>query len=175
MRFLSRSTMVSSLVLSIWVGSKSADTSTPDQNAEEGMGSLELCLVLPLIVLILAAATDLSFMCQKYLVVVDAAAVGARFGSSGMNSSNLTGMQNAAQGAAGGINGFTATATTFCSCSPGGSQISCSSSCPSQLGPLQYVQVSTNAPVSFPFKALGLSATAQLAGSSVMRVSGATQ
>ena len=171
MRFLSRIPVISSLVPMCWArGARMFDGS-----AEVGMSSLELCLALPLIVLILAAATDLSLMCQRYIVVVDAAAAGARYGSSGSNSSDLTGMRSAAQSAAGGIGGFTAVATTFCNCSPGGSQVSCSSSCTSAMGPLQYVQVRTGAPIGLPFKALGLSGTVQLAGSSVMRVSGATQ
>ena len=174
-RFLPRRTTVLPSARPAWVRRMCAGMPAPEGSSEEGSSTLELCLVLPIFVLILAAATDISLMCQKYLVVAEAAAAGTRYGSSGGNSSSLPGMENAAQTSAGGINGFTATATAFCTCSPGGAWVSCSSSCTSQLSPVQYVQVSTKAPLSFPFKALGFSGTMQLVGSSTMRVSGATQ
>ena len=143
-----------------------------DQNAEEGSGALEVCVLLPIFILILAAGTDLAFLCQKYLLLADSASAGARYGSSG-NSNDTNGMVAAAQNAAGGISGFTASAASFCSCSPGGSQISCSGTCESQTSPVQYVQVNAKAPSTFPF-ATGTPGSVQLSNVATIRVSGAT-
>ena len=143
-----------------------------DGNAEEGSGVLEVCVLLPIFIVILAAGTDLCLLCQKYLVLADAAAAGARYGSSG-NSNDTNGMIAAAQNAAGGISGFTASAISFCSCSPGGSQVSCSGACGSQASPLQYVQVNAKAPITFPF-ATGTPGSVQLSNVATIRVSGAT-
>ena len=173
MRLLSPTMEPSPPALCAELKRRSARVRKVPPSTEEGSGAVELCAMLPLILLIFAAATDLCFMCQKDLVVMDAASAGARYGAS--NSNDVNGMQAAAQNAAGGIAGFTATANAFCTCSPGGPQTSCSSSCGSQVSPLKYVQVNTSAPVAFPFRTLRFSGSLQLAGSSTMRVSGATQ
>ena len=142
---------------------------------EEGSALIELCLLAPIIFVVFLAATDLCFYIQSSIVVNDAASVGARFGSVAGNQTNTSGMQAAAMTAANGLSGFTATATSYCTCNPGGSQISCNSSCPSLPTPVEYVEVTTHATVPVLFKVTSIPASIQLSATSILRVNWASQ
>ena len=140
---------------------------------QEGSAAIELCLLLPVLLSIFAGAVDLSFVYQKYMIVADAAAVGARYGTTPGNSANFSGMSNAAQIAAPGLSGFNATATSLCTCTPGGAAVSCTGTCSASVSPVQYVQVVTGAPATLPFRAWSLPASIQLRSTSTMRIAGA--
>jgi len=139
--------------------------------AEEGSTLIELGLVLPVVIAIILGATQLAFYMQRSMLVVEAASVGARFGIIAGNATNTAGMQQAASNSAGSLSGFQATATTFCSCSPGGAQINCSSTCSSLATPSHYVQVTTSAMVPGLFKITRLPASLTPTATSTMRAS----
>jgi Flp pilus assembly protein TadG len=136
---------------------------------QSGSALLELSLVLPLMVLMLAGVFDLGLGVQQSLLVSEAARAGTAFGQIPGNDLNLTGMQQAATVAAGSLQSFKASAVEWCSCSPGGAVISCSSSCPAGK-PVAYVQVQTSAVLPTVFSYAGLPASFNLQGFSAVRV-----
>ena len=137
---------------------------------EDGAALVEVSLILPLFILVFLFGTDAALIVQRMLRVADAATVGARYGTIAGNGKDLAGMQNAATAAANGLPGFSATASTYCACSPGGSSTSCASTCAGQSTPVQYVKVSTLATASIMFKVLGYSGTFPIASTATMRV-----
>ena len=137
---------------------------------EEGSSLIEISLLLPIIVLILLSATQVGLYIQRTLVVIEAASVGARFGIISGNAGNMNGMVQAAQSASDGLSGFNAIATTFCSCSPGGALVSCSSSC-SSGAVSHYVQVTASATIPAILQVTGLPASMHPAATSTMRAS----
>jgi Flp pilus assembly protein TadG len=136
---------------------------------ESGSALLELSLILPLMILMLAGVFDLGLGIQQSLLVSEAARAGTAFGQIPGNDTNLTGMQQAATAAAGSLQSFTATASEWCSCSPNGAVISCNSSCPAG-NPVTYVQVKTSAVLPSVFNYSGLPTILDLSGFSAVRV-----
>ncbi len=136
---------------------------------ESGSALLELALILPLIVLMLVGVFDLGLGIQQSLIVSEAARAGTAFGQIPGNDTNLSGMKQAATLTATGLQSFTAVASEFCSCTPTGSVISCTSSCPAG-SPLAYVQVKTSAVLPALFNNDGMPASFNLTGFSAVRV-----
>ncbi len=138
---------------------------------DDGSALIELCLLAPIVLIAFMAATDLCFYIQRSLIINDAASVGARYGTIAGNGADTAGMQAAAVSTANGLNGFTATATTYCTCAPAGAQVSCSTSCGSQPTPAHYVKVMTSATVPVVFNVSTIPGAMQLNATSIMRVS----
>ena len=138
---------------------------------EEGSSLIELCVLLPAIILIILGSTESAFYIQRSIVVVEAASVGARYGVVAGNASNTAGMIAAAQSASENLGGFSATATAFCACSPGGAQVNCLSSCSSMVAISHYVQVTTSATVPGLFNVAGLPSSLRPTATSTMRAS----
>ena len=139
--------------------------------AEAGSALIELGLLLPVVLAIILAVSEVGVYLQRSMIVIEAASVGARFGVVPANVTNVTGMVQAAQNAAGGLSGFAANATTFCSCSPGGTQVSCSSTCGSLVALSHYVQVTTSATVPGLFNISVLQTSIHPVAVSTMRAS----
>ena len=114
--------------------------------SEEGSSLLEFALILPLVLLLFIGVVDLGFAVAESMSVEDAARAGAEYGSLPGKSNDLVGMQSAAQNAANGLSTLQVTASNWCSCTPNGSAVSCTSTCPGN--PVEYVQVQTSATVS---------------------------
>ena len=138
--------------------------------SESGSALLELSLVLPMVLFIFLGIVDIGLAISESMTVEDAARAGAEYGALIGNETNITGMQNAASVAANGLPGFQATATSWCSCSPNGSVVSCSSTCSGSTNPLQYVQVQTGATVNAIYGYPGLPASFALTGFAALRV-----
>ena len=135
-----------------------------------GIATIEFAIVVPLLLLLVAAAVDYSLLMRAAIAVGDAARAGAEYGSlNTSNASNTSGMQTAALNAAPDITGLTATASQFCSCS-NGNTVNCSGgSCPS--GPVRtYVQVTVQTTVSPVFSYPQLGYTGAVAAKATMRV-----
>jgi len=123
---------------------------------------LESALMLPVLLLLTFGMVDFARIFRTGIIVSNAAATGALYGSSGLtNSTNMTDVENAAIADANGLTGFAATATSFCTCSAGGTSVSCSTVCPAGAAILIYVQVQASAPFStwFPFPGVPSSTT----------------
>jgi Flp pilus assembly protein TadG len=139
--------------------------------SDQGSTLVELSLLLPVVLLIILSATELGMYVQRSMLVIEAASVGARFGVIPGNASNTAGMTLASQTAAEGLSGFTVAASSFCACSPGGAQISCTSSCGSTASAPHYVQVTTSANVPGVFLVSGLPKSMQPSATTTMRAS----
>jgi len=139
--------------------------------AEEGSSLIELGVLLPVVIAIILAATELSFYVQRSMIIIEAASVGARFGIIAGNATNVNGMSQAAQNASDNLSGFSVSSTSFCSCTPGGTKVSCTSTCSSLVTISHYVQVTTSATVPGVFHVAGLPTSMHPTATSTMRAS----
>ncbi len=129
---------------------------------------IEFALVTPLLLLLIAGVLDYSNALRTAMAVSDAARAGAQFGTlSTANSSDYTGMQNAARNSVPNLPGMTATATRLCRCSDG-SPVSCGGTCIGG-GVRVYVSVTTHATVPNWFNYAALPFSGQVTGTAVMR------
>lgn len=136
---------------------------------QRGIASIEFALIVPLLLLLIAAVVDYSLLMRAAIAVGDAARAGAQYGSiNTSNASNTSGMQAAALNAAPDIPGLTASAAKVCSCS-NGSTVNCSGgTCPS--GPVRtYVQVTVRTTMSPLFSYPWLGYTGAVVATTTMR------
>jgi len=123
-----------------------------------------------MLMMLLVGVIDFALVTQQAMVVSEAAYAGAQYGAMTGNSSNFAQMQTIATNSAKGIAGFTATASKWCACSPGGTSVSCASSCGAYGTPVAYVQVITTATATMLFRFTGVPLTVPLRGVCVLRV-----
>jgi Flp pilus assembly protein TadG len=115
-----------------------------------GNALIEFALCSTVLLLITCGVTDFARLFSIADMAAGAASAGIEYASiSPTNNSNFTGIQNAALADTGNYAGATATATQFCACSVGGTQVTCPASC-NGVSPETYVQVV----VTIPFKAI---------------------
>jgi Flp pilus assembly protein TadG len=141
---------------------------------ERGTDLVEFGLVLPFLCIVLVGAVDLGVGYYKSIEVSNAAYVGALFGT--QNSTDITGMQNAAVQDAANVGGMTATAVYGCVCSQSTSSTTGVASCttpPTCSGSgnmvVNYVQVTTSATYKPLFPWPGLPSSFALQGTATLR------
>jgi len=139
------------------------------RQGERGAVVIEFALMILVLMLLALGVIDFGMAVQQGMVVSAAAHAGAVFGVGEGNANNTSGMQSAAQSAAQGLVAITATASTWCTCSAGGTAVSCSSLCNLVDTPIQYVQVQTSATVPMMFRFTGLPASIPLTGNATLR------
>jgi Flp pilus assembly protein TadG len=137
--------------------------------SERGSALLEFSLLASGLLLLCLGFIDFSLAIGKAITLMSAAQAGARFGAAEGNSNDTAGMTTAAQKAAYGITGMTVNTTTTCSCSAGGSVVSCSTVCNTYDLPVQYVQVQTAASVPLLFNFAGIPLNVKMSGSARLR------
>jgi Flp pilus assembly protein TadG len=137
---------------------------------QRGSAVVELSLLFGVLLLLLLGVIDFALATQQAMVVSEAAYAGAQYGAISGNSSNFATMQTIATNSAKGISGFSATASKWCACSPGGATVSCASTCSSYGTPVAYVQVITTATATVLFKYTGIPISIPLRGVCVLRV-----
>ncbi len=148
------------------------DRQAPDpgggKSTRRGSALVELALVAPLLMLLLAGVLDFTMYLRTAACVANAARIGAQYGSlNTANALDATGMQTAALNSAPGIAGMTAVATTSCKCSDGNS-VNCTGSCVSG-GVTFYVQVKTQATAHTIFAYSGIGFTGTVGATAIMR------
>jgi len=121
----------------------------PFHRSEDGSILIEFSLVLTPLVLIFACMVDYALWIQKGMLVQDAASAAAAYGAmpgKASETANMTSLANyIATGSTSGAAWFTVNApTNFWTCTPGGSQVSATTTCPTGA-PYHYVQVTTSA------------------------------
>jgi Flp pilus assembly protein TadG len=134
---------------------------------------IELALLLPMLLLIVFYMADGAIWVQKSLTVQSAASAAAAYGAVPGNASNYSAMVQLANfdatGSTSGATGFTATATDFYTCSPGGAVVTATTSCPTGA-PFHYVKVTTsliaNSVISMP----GIPSTLTMPAFAIYRV-----
>jgi Flp pilus assembly protein TadG len=111
---------------------------------QKGNAFVELALALPLTMLVLFGVMDFARAFSFAEMVAGAARAGVQFGyRSAGAAADTTGIESAARAEANNLTGLNVSSSTFCTCSAGGLQISCGSTC-SGARPMRYVQVDTN-------------------------------
>jgi Flp pilus assembly protein TadG len=137
---------------------------------ERGASLVEFALMLPFLALLLLGLIDFGRAYYVNVEVSSAAYTGALYGT--QNSSDTTGMQNAAAGDAPDVSGMTATATYGCECSDGTNPVATCSSQPScTTNVVGYVQVTTAATYKPLFPWPGIPASLALQGFARLRAS----
>jgi Flp pilus assembly protein TadG len=139
-----------------------------------GQAFVELALVLPIFILLLVGTAELGRLAYASIEVSNAARAGVAYGAqSHITASDITGIQLAATQDAPNITSMTPPVVTLsCSCS-NGTAISCATAgtnCVSPARIIEYVQVSTAAPVNTVFHFPGIPDTVTLRGQAIMRV-----
>jgi|GEM_PF-2538090 len=143
--------------------------------SEDGSILVEFALVLTPLILILAYMVDYALWIQKEMQIQDAASAAAASGAVPGNASNHVAMEQVASdivtGAPNNYNttAFTATATDFYVCTPGGSQVTATTSC-SGTTPYHYVQVVTSAQMPALLGFRGVASSLTLVGQATYRV-----
>jgi Flp pilus assembly protein TadG len=147
--------------------------------SDAGQSLMEFALLLPFLTLLMVGVVETGRAAYFSLVVTNAAAAGAEWGSQSLtNAMNVTGMQTAATTDA-SYSSMTATATYGCACDsgtgtscsypvPAPSTCDASVSCSGQV--VQCVQVTTHASFAPLFHYPGLPSSYQSNGRAVMRV-----
>jgi len=137
----------------------------------KGQSLVEMAAVLPVLALLLLAATDFGRLYYTNIEVIQAARAGAQYGSqSVITAANSAGMQTAAKNDAVNVPGLSATATQ-CTCATGSTVTACPISyCASSPAGSTFVEVDTsmtfNTIVSYP----GVPSSVPLSGKAVMMV-----
>jgi Flp pilus assembly protein TadG len=109
-----------------------------------GQALIEFAFIILVMTLLALGTVNFALAVHSNMLVVEAAQEGALYSSFNTYSSGqTTSAQQAATTAGLGASGIAATGTTFCTCTPGGSTVSCSSACGSDQ-PMMYVQMTTS-------------------------------
>jgi Flp pilus assembly protein TadG len=142
--------------------------------SEQGSSLIELAIILPMMLLIVFSLVDYALFIQKAIVVQDAAAAAAQYGTIPGYSTNSSSMVQIANynvtGSLSGASGFTANATNFYTCTPGGSHVMVTATCSSGGAPLHYVQVTTSLTANNLLPFPGTPLTQTINGSAIYRV-----
>jgi Flp pilus assembly protein TadG len=118
--------------------------------SESGQALAEFALFTPFFLVMVFGVIDLSFFLTEVMATQEAAVEGANYGSAPGNQNDDSGMQTwAAYAGSYGITlTGTPTATTFYTCTPGGTHVTATTSCSSGFGPMEYVQVTASTTLS---------------------------
>jgi Flp pilus assembly protein TadG len=138
--------------------------------SESGVALIEFSLFLPILAFLFVGIVDYALELQEGLQVQEAAAAGAAYGVTPGNQKDLAGMQTAAQNAALGVSGFSATAVDVYTCTPGGTTVTSGSTCSGYGTPITYVQVTTSATIPVFLAYPGMPSSLTLHGAATYRV-----
>jgi Flp pilus assembly protein TadG len=137
-------------------------------SSEAGSSLVEVAILLPMLLLVLAGAADFGRAYYLAIEVEGAAHAGAVYGA--QNVTDTTGMQNAAKLNSPDVSGLIATGSWGCECSDGtASSASCSITPTCSVNVVYFAKVTTTAtyhPI-VPWK--GISSSMTITGSNTMR------
>ena len=132
---------------------------------------VELCVVVPVIVLLLLGTLDIGYVLVQFIIVTSSVRSSAMGATPYYMASDTADAIQSVYVDAGTFSGFPlykATATVSCICGPGGASVPCNGTCAGSVMPAQYMTVTGNANLSLPFKVAGLPSTIPV--QSVVRV-----
>ena len=139
--------------------------------SETGGALVELAVVLPILVLIAVGVMDYGRVYYTSVTVANAARAGAEWGAYGRTGSTTDNakMQSFAQleGAEAGT--LNITSGLLCRCTPGGSTVSCTTSCGGYGAPQTYVTVTATKTVNLILRYPGLPPTITISRSATFR------
>jgi Flp pilus assembly protein TadG len=139
-----------------------------------GQAFVELALVMPIFILLLLGAAELGRLAYASIEVTNAARAGVAYGAQNhTTASDVSGIRLAATKDSGDVTTMAPPAVTqSCSCSDG-TAITCANAGTNCINPariIEYVQVSTSAPVDTVFHFPGIPNTVTMQGQAIMRV-----
>lgn len=138
-----------------------------------GSALIELALIMPVFILILAGVADMARFTYASIEVSNAARAGAQYGIRNRGTAvDTPGMAHAAANDAGDMPSLKSTVSQYCVCTDGTS-INCANAavkCVSPARILQYVEVDTTTTLTPLFPYPGLPTTLTLKGHTTMRV-----
>jgi hypothetical protein len=142
-------------------------------SADHANALVELAVLLPGLLMTVFFLSDTAIWVQRAMQTQAAAASAAAYGAVPGNAANHSGMVQvanlAATGSTAGATGFTAVATDFYTCSPGGAIVTSTTSCPTGT-PFHYVKVTTSATIASIVNFPGIPTTLTLPAAAVYRV-----
>ena len=120
--------------------------STSRSKKQGGNALIEFALCSSVLFLMVTGITDFARLFNLADMTAGAASAGIQYGAlSPAHYGDLTGMQNAALADTGNYPNATATATQFCTCGVGGTQVTCPATCFGS-SPATYIQVTVTIP-----------------------------
>jgi Flp pilus assembly protein TadG len=142
---------------------------TNSHGGRKGIALVELALVVPLLLILLAGILNYALLLRTGSCVAVAARSGAQYGSRSVASSaDAAGIRTAAVSAAPDAAGITVSSSQSCRCGDG-SAVSCSGSCGSGAVRV-YVQVTASASRAAIFSYSGLGFSGNTSSTATMRV-----
>ena len=139
---------------------------------EEGSSLIELSFILPVILLMLLGVLDYGLVLEQYMTFNDSVRAAAEFATIYGEDANTSSMQSLATQFAVNVPNYQVSAAVVCTCSPGGSSVSCTSSCsgiPSV--PYQYAQVTATASLPLIFQVQGFPASIPVKSTTMVPIS----
>lgn len=138
--------------------------------SESGGAAIELAVVLPVLILLAIGAAEFGRVYFTAIGVASAARAGAQYGSQSVaKSSDIAGMNLAAEAEAGSIASVSPNSVRTCRCADG-SLTSCSAQCPMIGYPEVFVQTTATKTVKFLLKYPGLPDSTIISRTAVFRV-----
>lgn len=139
-------------------------------NFARGQSMYEFAIALPVLILLLVAASDFARVFYFSIAVKDAARAGAQYGSQTLaTASDITGIKNAATQDAPNLPTLAATATQ-CACGTGSSVAACPDSYCDNNPTGNYVEVDTSMTFTTAIAYPGIPSSVNLAGKAIMQV-----
>jgi Flp pilus assembly protein TadG len=136
---------------------------------ESGQTLIEFALFASLLILILAGIVDYSIYIRDEMELTEAAAAGAGLGAYPGQQENFGAMSTIAASSAPDVSNVQVTAVDVYSCTPGGTAVASTATCPSGT-PLMYVKVTTTGTVPAVLVWTGISSSLTLHGQAMYRV-----
>ena len=128
------------------------------QRGRRGNALVEFGIIAPVLLLMTCAVCDFSRLFNVAITAAGAAEAGVYFAATAPEYwSDYADIRTAALNDTGNYSGATATASNWCTCSVGGAQVTCPTSCPNTpVNGYEYVQVSVTIPFTPVFNYPGL-------------------
>jgi len=125
---------------------------------ERGSAAVELAVISPLLLLLIIGVLDYGRAFYTSITVANAARAGAEYGAQGpVESGNIDGMKDFAQGDGQEAGTLTLSARRYCEC--GGAAAPCTTACAGGAAPAVFVEVTATKPLSMLLPYPGLPGT----------------
>src|SRR5688572_6725555 len=110
-----------------------------NRQSQRGEVILEMAVITPALLLLVVGAMDVSRAFRTAMVTASASREGIHYASRNTTTSDdIAGIQNAAKADASNMQGLNVVASHYCTCSLGGTEAPCNSTC---TGLMRYVKV----------------------------------
>lgn len=138
------------------------------QRSQRGSAAIELAVVSPLLLLLIIGVLDYGRAFYTSITVANAARAGAEYGAEGpVQSANIAGMMDFAQGDGQDAGTLTLSARRYCECA--GTAAACTTACAGGAAPDVFVEVTATKALSMLLPYPGLPSTLSIARTATFR------